>query len=182
MHIGASLLLLLAGLPCIRYAECSLSDELTDSAAATGAVSACEPWWSSVEQCSVQCLQLQQKSQLHDVTYPEELVPIVWALLLAGITICLLVSVTANVWQMQQRTAEKAQFKVKKQELQACCRGIKAQAADLGSRAVVALTQNQAMAKQLMLLSGELQAKTVGQQVQQQGQVRSGILTMERHL
>jgi hypothetical protein len=177
MHLAAVLLLLLAGVACIPHAECSLDDESTVSAMATGVESAREPWWSSVERCSVQCLQLQQKSQLHDVTYSEELVPVIWALLLAGAFICLSVSVAGNVWQMQHRRAEKAQFEVKKQELQACCRGIKAQAADLGSRAVVAAMQSQAMAKQLALLSAELQAKAVGQQLQQQGQVRSGIVT-----
>jgi ribonuclease HI len=112
------------------------------------------------------------------------LVSVVWAVLLAGIAICLVVSVATNAWQMQQRTAEKAQYTVERMELQACIRGIKAQAADLGSRAVVAVMQSQARAKQVMLLSAELQAKTVGQQIQQQGQVRSISLhrqTLQQH-
>jgi hypothetical protein len=169
MHLRASLLLLLVGLPCIQYANCVLGDASQESMASSSDVSASQPWWSAVQQCSVQCLQLQQKSVLHDIQYPEELVPVTWAVLLAGTTTCLLVALAAVVRLMQQRAADKARFKAREQELQARCRGIRAQATDLGTRASAFAIHSRALAEQNRLLSEE---KLAQQLKQQQAQVR----------
>jgi hypothetical protein len=172
MHMRASLLLLLVGLPCIQYAKCVLGDVSEVAMAASSDASASEPWWSAVQQCSVQCQQLQQKSLLHDIEYPTELVPVTWAVLLAGTSICLLVAVSAVVRLMQQRAEDKARFKAREQELQARFRGTRAQAADLGTRASHYAMYSRALAEQNRLLSQENLAQ---QLVQQQLQVSSGI-------
>lgn len=168
MHLLASLLLLVVGLPCIQYAEC-VSGEVTQEAAASSGMPASQPWCSSVEQCSIQCQQLQQKAILHNIQYPEVLVPVTWAVLQAGTTICLFAAVAALVSLLWQRAADKARFRARELQLQASCRGTREEALNLGSLAALWAKQNRALTGQNNLLSQEVLAHREAQQQLQVG-------------
>ncbi|WIA29428.1 hypothetical protein OEZ86_011930 [Tetradesmus obliquus] len=141
---------------------------------------ASQPWCSSVEQCSIQCQQLQQKAILHNIQYPEVLVPVTWAVLQAGTTICLFAAVAALVSLLWQRAADKARFRARELQLQASCRGTREEALNLGSLAALWAKQNRALTGQNNLLSQEVLAHREAQQ-QLQAAASTTTVTKSNH-
>ncbi|KAF6253018.1 hypothetical protein COO60DRAFT_473560 [Scenedesmus sp. NREL 46B-D3] len=156
LYMGASLLLLLVCPPCILCAEGLMIDGSADSAVASSGVPAGEPWWTSAQQSSIRCLQLQQKSCLHDATHSREVFSTIWAVLVAVIPSCLVISLAVNVRQKKQRAADLARYRAQEQADDERFRGLQRQACEYGRRAVMWAnlsnelgTHNKQLAKQL---------------------------------
>ncbi|KAF6263120.1 hypothetical protein COO60DRAFT_509009 [Scenedesmus sp. NREL 46B-D3] len=178
-YTGASLLLLLVCLPCIFCAEGLMNDGSAESAACSSGVPAGEPWWTSAQQSSIQCLQLQQKSCLHDVTHSREVLSTTWVVLRAVIAASLVVSLAVNVRQKRQRAADLARYRAQEQADDARFRGLQRQACEIGKRAVKWANLSNALGEHNKQLAQQLQAANK-QQPQQSAQVAGSTSPVSR--